>query len=141
MEVIIGGKKKATTRNTYTQLPITPQIQALQGMVRQETDPSIPYQYAQRRQDLSNSYMNPLGAYTSSAVRDAASRVASDTLSMDEAEAVKDSRYQNKQAEFNRQAVIAGLTQPVNTSSTATQSGGGLLGAIGSAAGFGASLL
>lgn len=114
------GKKKTQT-NTYQQLPVTPQVQQLQTMVNRGSDPSIPYAYAQRRQDVQNSYQNPLGAYTTPAVKDASERVANERLSMDEAAAIAASNYNAQQQAFGQQATVAGLTQPVMTSSTTSQ--------------------
>lgn len=135
----MGKGPKTTSTNTYTQLPVTPQVTQLQGMVAQGSDPSIPFSYAQRREDINNSFQNPLGAYTSPAVRDASHRVANERMSIDEAEAVKASKFQGDQAAFNRQSTVAGLTQPVQTSGTQTTNPGwgqtvGTIANVGAAA-------
>lgn len=121
---IIGKGPKTTQTNTYTQLPVTPQVTQLQSMASQGSDPSIPFAYAQRREDINNSFQNPLGAYTSPAVRDASHRVANERMSIDESEAVKASKFNTDQANFGRQATVAGLTQPVQTSGTSTTNPG-----------------
>ena len=124
--------------------PTTQAVTNLQGMVQQGSDPSIPYHYAQKRADVSNTYRNPLGAYTSSATRDAADRVTGQRMSMDEAEAIKASNYLSQQGNFDRQSVVAQLTQPqmVQTGSSGTQSHNPGIGSyISSGAGIAASLI
>jgi hypothetical protein len=130
------GKKKTTTQqqqtNTYQYLtpPTTPAVTELQGMVQKGSDPSIPFHFAQQREDLANSYMNPLGAATSPAVRDAANRVAGQRLGMAEQEAIKASNFNANNQAFGQQSTIAGLTSPQlvqtggTSSGTQTQSGG-----------------
>ena len=151
------GKKKTTTtqtsNNTYgwQTPPTTPAVQELQTMVQKGSDPSIPYFFAQQREDLDNSFQNPLGAYTTSAVRDAASRTANERFGMAQSEAIKASNYSSNNQAFGQQSTIAGLTSPqlVQTggtqSGTQVQSGGfwsGLLtNAIGAGAQVGAAAL
>ena len=139
----MSHKQKQETQNTYgSPTPFhSPATDALQGMVHQGSDPSIPYSYAQRRQDQQNTYRNPLGAYTSSAVRDAENRVANEQGSMDEQQAVQRSRFQQQQAEFNRQLAVAGATMPFQTGGTTTQSQSLLPGLISAGAGIGQAAL
>jgi len=144
------SKKKSTQQSTtsygWQTPPSTPATTALQGMVDTGPDPSIGYNYAQRREDYNNSFQNPLGAQTSSAVRDAATRVGGQRMSQDENNAMQSSRFANNEAKFGRQATVAGLTAPQLTSTgssgNATQSTpfnwGGL---ISSGASMGASAL
>jgi len=69
-------------------------------------------QYARAEQDLSRSYNNPLGAFTSADVRDKSMRSQKldmqQSLGMDLANA----EQQNADARFNRQATVAGLAAP-----------------------------
>lgn len=144
MEGILGKGPKQTQTNTFSQ--ITPQAtQAttnLQGMVNQGTDPSIPYHYAQQREDVNQSFQSPLGAYTTPAVRDAANRVTSERLGMEEAQATQASKFLGDQAAFDRQAAVAGFTQPqiVNSGGT-SQSSPGWGQSVSGAAQFGMGLL
>lgn len=113
-------------------------------MVQIGSDPSIPYEYAQRREDFNNSFANPLGAYTSPAVRDAANRVAGERMAMDEAEAIKQSRFLASQAAFDRQGAVVNATMPFQTggASTGVQSYNPGIGSyIGQGAGIAASLI
>lgn len=105
------------------QPPDTPATTALQGMVKQGSDPSIPYAFAQRRQDVANSFQNPLGAYTTPAVRDAANRVTGEKLAMDESTAMQASKLAGDEAAFGRQATVAGLTSPRLVQTGGTSSG------------------
>jgi hypothetical protein len=75
-------------------------------------DPSIPYAYASAREKLNNSYNNPLGAYTSPAVRDAVARSAGKGLDMQEQAASESSRRAAQDTAFGQQSYIAQLTDP-----------------------------
>jgi hypothetical protein len=110
----MSSKKKSTQTNTYgwQTPPSTPATQQLQSMVQQGPDPSIRYAMATGRENLENSYQNPLGAATSPAVRDAANRVAGQRYGMLENQAIQESNFNNNQANFGRQSVVAGLQQP-----------------------------
>lgn len=69
-------------------------------------------QYARAEQELSRSYNNPMGAFTSADVRDKSMRSQKldmqQSLGMDLANA----EQQNADARFNRQATVAGLAAP-----------------------------
>lgn len=125
------GKRKTTTtqQNTYGHIdtPITPQMQALQAM-KAKADPNIPYYAATERKRLENSYSNPFGSYTPPAVQEALRRNTSQGLAQQEAQAMAESQFNADNANFNRQAMVAQMTQPkfVQTggTSTQTQSGG-----------------
>ncbi len=129
----MGKKKNITTQeNTYGHVdtPITPQIKALEAM-KAKTDSSIPFNFSARRENLDNSYRNPLGSYTSPAVREAMQRNAGAGLAMQEAQAVQNSQYAADNTNFDRQALLAQMTTPkfVQTGGTSTQTqSGGLLG-------------
>jgi hypothetical protein len=122
---IMGSKKKTTTQsNTFAYQPgaQSADIDALRGL-KAKADTSIPYQYARMRERQDNSYANPLGAYTSPAVRDAVSRNAGQGLAMDEAQAVRSSQQNADNINYGRQAGIAGMTAPqlVQTGGTQVQ--------------------
>jgi len=138
------SKQKSTQNSTSTYTALnnnTPATDKLQTMVQQGSDPSIPYSYAQRREDYNNTFQNPLGAATSPAVRDAANRVGGMRMSQDENNAIQTSNYRNNQAGFDRQATVAGLTAPqyAQTGSTgsSTQSSFNPMSIIGAGASLG----
>lgn len=124
--VIQMGSKKKTTTNTNTYgwqaSPGSADIDALRGM-KAKADTNIPYLYARMREKLGNSYNNPMGAYTSPAVRDAVSRNAGQGLALDEAQAVRASQQQADNVNYGRQAGVAAMTAPqlVQTGGTQVQ--------------------
>lgn len=132
---VIGKKKTVQeTKNNYEYktAPETKDITALREL-KATVDPSISYNYAQRRNDLASSFKNPLGGYTTPAVRDAAIRAGNAALSQDESQAVQASQYNADNANYARQAGLAAATAPqlVQTGGTQTQTqSGGLLGNI-----------
>lgn len=137
------GKKKTTQTNTYSHVapPETADVSALRNM-KATADPSIPFQYAKMKQSMENSYRNPLGSATNPATMEAMSRATSQGLAQDQAQAQRESQFQADQANYNRQAAIAGMTAPqlVQTGGTQTQSGGFWSGLLQQGIGAGASL-
>lgn len=137
------GKKKVTQTNTHSYMapPKTPEVAKLETM-KAVADPSISYQYGKQRNAYMNSWNNPLGAASSAASRDAAARVTNQALAQDEGQALEQSQYNADNANFGRQATVAGFTQPnlVQTGGTQTQSGGFWSGLAQSAIGAGAQL-
>jgi hypothetical protein len=69
-------------------------------------------QYARAEQNLTRSYQNPLGAYTTNDVRDKSLRSQRQDLSQNLGMDLSDAAQQNAQGTFNRQATVAGLTAP-----------------------------
>lgn len=115
--------KQKTTSTYSSPAPFhSPATDQLQTMVHQGSDPTIPYAYAQKREDAQNSFNSPLGAYTTPAVRDAASRVSNERLGMEENAAIQGSNFRNQNAEFQRQLGVVGATQPLQTGATQSQS-------------------
>ena len=121
----MGSKKTTTQTNTpgWSAPPTTADVESLRGMVGGgDYATPIRNQYARAEQDLSRSYNNPMGAYTSADVRDKSMRSQKldmqQSLGMDLANAAQ----QNADAKFNRQATVAGMTSPqfYNASSKTT---------------------
>lgn len=108
--------KKTKTTNTpgWSAPPATQATTNLQAMVDQGVDYATPIRnaYGRSEQSLNRSYNNPLGAYTTADVRDKSMRAQKkdlyQNLGIDLANAAQD----NAQGKFNRQATVAGLTQP-----------------------------
>jgi len=120
------NKAKEVQTNTpgWSAPPTTADVESLRGMVNGgDYATPIRNQYARAEQDLSRSYNNPLGAYTSADVRDKSMRSQKldmqQSLGMDLADAAQE----NANAKFNRQATVAGLTSPqfYNAKSTSSQ--------------------
>lgn len=130
----MGSKTKNTTNQTQTQnstmtygtgpAPDSADIRNLRGMVANpnEIDPRIAFNSAATRRDFNNSFMNPLGAYTTPAVRDAANRNFGRMLNMQEGVAAQGSVRDAQERAFQQQSYLAGLTAPpvVQTSGSST---------------------
>lgn len=159
----LGSKTKSTSNQTqsgsttasygWQDHPETADVATLRGMVAPVTpDPGIAYSFGQQRNALNNTYRNPLGAYTSPAVRDAANRSAGQGFAQAERVASESSRRQAQDQAFGQQSYIAQLTDPrlVQTGGTSqgTSSGTqtqtynpGIGSYISQAAGIGVGLL
>lgn len=134
------NKSRQTNQVAWSAPPATADITKLQGMADTSYDYATPLrnQYARAEQQLSRSYNNPLGAYTTADVRDktknAQNQAMSQNLGMDLANAAQ----QSNAARFGQQATVAGLTAPrmYNSSSSQPFTGGdalniGIQGALG----------
>jgi len=140
----MGSKNTEIQQNTpgWSAPPGTADISTLRGMVPGgDFATPIRNQYARAEQDLSRSYNNPMGAFTSPDVRDKAMRSQKldmqQSLGMDLANA----EQQNADARFNRQATVAGMTAPqfYNAQSKTTNPFGlwdGIRLGVGTAAGI-----
>jgi len=111
----MGSKNTEVQTNTpgWSVAPETADIGTLRGMVPGgDYKTPIRNQYARAEQDLSRSYNNPMGAFTSADVRDKSMRSQKldmqQSLGMDLANA----EQENANATFNRQATVSGLTAP-----------------------------
>jgi hypothetical protein len=141
------GKKKSTVeqKNTYTQIaPVrTAEVDALSKM-KAVADPSIPFAYGKMRQAQADSFNNPLGSATTPAVREASARATNQSLAQMEAQAQEESQFNADNANFGRQATVAGFTQPQTVQSggtqTTTQQGGFWGGLLQSAIGAGSNV-
>ena len=112
---ISTNKSKAVQTNTpgWSTAPETADIGALRGMVGGgDYQTPIRNQYARAEKQMSESYNNPLGAYTTADVRDKSIREQKldmqQSLGMD----LSNAAQQNADAKFNRQATVAGMTAP-----------------------------
>lgn len=120
------GKKKTTQTQTNTPgfatPPMTAATTALQGMVDKPVDYATPIrnQYARAKQNVSRSYNNPLGAYTTADVRDKSIRAQHSELDQNLGMALGEAAQQSSADQFNRQQAVAALTAPqfYNASST-----------------------
>lgn len=138
--IVASNKSKQTNQVAWSNPPDTVATTKLQGMVDQGVDYATPIrnQYARAEQQLSRSYNNPLGAYTTADVRDKSLRSQKMDLGQNLGMALSDAAQQNAQGQFSRQATVAGLTAPrmYNSSSSQPFTGGdalniGLQGAMG----------
>ncbi len=119
------NKSKTIQENTlgWSAPPETADVGTLRGMVNGgDYATPIRNQYARAEQDLSRSYNNPMGAFTSADVRDKSMRSQKldmqQSLGMDLADAAQE----NANARFNRQATVTGLTAPQSYNARSTNS-------------------
>lgn len=118
--------------------PETKDIEALRGM-KATIDPSISYNFANLRREYENSFNNPLGGYTTPHVRDQSVRANNERLSQAQSQAMQEGQYAADNANYGRQATVAGMTAPqmVQSGGTTTQSGGFWSGLLTTALGAG----
>ena len=109
-----SNKSAQTNTVAYATPPPTQATTNLQNMVNTGADYATPLrnQYARAEQDLSHSYNNPLGAYTTADVKDKSLRSQKLDLNQNLGMALSDAAQQNAQGQFQRQATVAGLTAP-----------------------------
>ena len=132
------GKQKAASQTTSTYNYAPPvqsaDIDALRTM-KASTNPSIPFEYAKRREMVDNEWSNPFGAAGSPAAQAAARRVTNNSLAQDEAQATAESQYNADQQNYARASGVAELTRPqlVQTAGTnnSQQWGSGLYSPLG----------
>jgi hypothetical protein len=144
----IGKKQKQTTtqNHTYMTPPPTAATTNLQSMVDSPVDYATPIRstYSRARKESDRSYDNPLGAFTTADVKDKSKRAANFNLSQSESMDLANAAQQSGADKFNRQATVAGLTNPqlVNSGSSSVTStpfnwGGLITGGIGAGASLG----
>lgn len=106
----------------WQQTPDSQDISALRGY-REQLDPSIAHGYARRQTNLRNSYQNPLGQYTTPAMRDAALRSQEGDLEQEYGQAQRVGHNDMQQRTGQRLSGLAGLTAPRLTQTGETSSG------------------
>ena len=109
---------------------------------RQDTaqvDPTIGYRVAQKEQQLNDSLVNPLGGYTTPAIRDAIRRSGQRELMQQGGEQAREGQYDVNRLNQSRNLALAGLTRGYDQTYSSTGTGKVVqsdpLGAIGSVAG------
>lgn len=145
---VIMGKKKTTQQqtqnynntNTYgwQQMPDTADIAALRDF-QFTADPSIGYTYGNARNQLANSFNNPLGGNYSPQMRDQIQRSGNADLAQREGQARSEANQGLQSLRFGQRAAVAGMSAPrlVQTGGSGTSSAngtttqsGGMLGDI-----------
>jgi len=110
-----------------------------------QIDPSIPYRFAHERTHLQDSFNNPLGQYTTPAIREATQRSAEGDLMQQEGQAMREGQYDVNNQMGAKQSYLAGLTAPRTSTSSGTGASSGtgssvytpsLLDSIGQVAGI-----
>ena len=90
-----------------------------------EGDPTIPYRFARARTDLNQSFDNPLGQYTTPAIREATQRAGEGELMQQEGQAMRESQYDVNAQTGAKNAYLASLTAPRTTTSSGTGNSSG----------------
>lgn len=88
-------------------------------------DPRVGYSFARTRRNLGETYNNPMGSYTTPALRDAMLRVNLEDVGQEEAQALREENYARQGLEYAKRADVAAMTQPrmVQQGSSGTSSG------------------
>lgn len=117
------GGFTGTTGYDWFQNPGSEDITALRGY-KEQIDPAISAQHSRRQTNLRSSYQNPLGQYTTPAMRDAALRSQEGELEQDYGQAQRNAYSDQQGRTGQRMAGLAALTAPVQqqTSSAGTTS-------------------
>jgi hypothetical protein len=135
----MGGRKQTQTQNTtQTQNQafnnantygwMTPPDTEDIGRMRDfefTADPRVGYSFARTRRNIGDTYANPMGSYTTPALRDAMMRVNLEDIGQEEAQALREENYARQGLDYARRADVAAMTQPrmVQTGGSGTSSG------------------
>jgi len=146
----MSSKKKQETKNTYEYMapPVTQELTTAKNVsadLRGQINPRIRAQFAGARQEVDDQFVNPMGQFTTQAVRDATKRAGKQSLSQQENQALNEADYMTNATDFERQMALAGITTPslVQTggTTTTTESGGVLKSILGGAMSIGGAAL
>jgi hypothetical protein len=131
----MGGSKTRTNQSTsfnntnaygWQPTPETPGSNAVRDFTF-NADPHIGYSYSHARQDLTDSYKNPIGGFYSPNMRDSQLRAGLSTLAQQEAEAQSEANQQLQGQRFGQAVTYASLTAPrltqTGSSGTGSQQG------------------
>lgn len=108
------GSNRSTNQYGWQHTPDTEDIVSLRGY-RETVDPSIDAAHSRRSTNLRNSFMNPLGANTTSAIRDATQRSLEGEMEQDYGQARRQAWNDAQQRTGQRLTGLAGLTAPTLT--------------------------
>lgn len=115
-------QQQFTNQYGWEQMPDSQDIAALRGY-REQVDPSIGASYSRRQTNLRSSYQNPLGAYTTPAMRDAALRSQEGELEQEYGQAQRQGYNDIQGRTGQRLAGLASLTAPNMVQSGGSSSG------------------
>lgn len=100
-----------TNRYGWEQNPGSADIHELRGY-NEEIDPSIDASYARRQSNLKSRFMNPLGQYTTPAMKDAIQQSQEGEMEQDYGQARRQAWNDKQQRTGQRLAGLAALTAP-----------------------------
>lgn len=118
---------KATTENEYKWMQ-KPGWEELDDFKKwnPQSDPTIPFNFANQRNDLERSFIAPTGSYQTPELREQQMRSGIQEIGQNEAMARRADRYDQNQLKMGQLGQIAGLKAPelVNNKQTQRQGGG-----------------
>lgn len=123
-----------TNQYGFEQMPDSEDIKALRGY-KEQIDPSIAHSYSRRQTNLKNSFNNPLGQYTTPAMRDATQRSHEGELEQEYGQAQRQGYSDMQGRTGQRLAGLAGLTAPTMVQTGGSSSGSGTYSGTGSSTG------
>jgi len=141
------SKPKQVTTSTNTWGKWTPDKEEIAPIkdYKFADDPSIGYRYGKARRDIEEGMDNPLGPYTTPEMREQSKRSRLNELTQSEGQERADESYRKNMLQYQNLLDYVDRTksQPLQTGSTQTATGGGGLGSsiIGGAASVGSALL
>src|SRR5687768_17165860 len=113
----MGGKKQTQTQNTtqsqnqtnafgWMTPPDTADISAMRDF-QFTADPRVGYSFARTRRNIGDTYANPMGSYTTPALRDAMLRVNLEDIGQEEGQALREENYARQGLEYAKRADVA----------------------------------
>lgn len=117
-----SNQQNFTNQYGWEQNPGSEDITALRGY-REQLDPSIAHNYSRRQSNLRNSFQNPLGQYTTPAMRDATLRSHEGELEQEYGQAQREGYSDMQRRTGQRLTGLASLTAPNMVSTGGSQTG------------------
>lgn len=126
------SKKTKTNQNTtstygWQSPPDTAETTALQNDINQgeSADPSIQYDYANRKKNLNQSLASPFGANYSPETSEAMKYARGSEIDTEHGQALQEDSFRRKQSRFNKLYALAGIKAP-----RMVQTGGTMQGSV-----------
>lgn len=139
------SSSSSTTSNSYGYQPgaQSADINALRSH-RFQVDPSIGFRLGEKERQLSDSFQNPTGGYTTPQIKDAIMRSQRRGLMQDASQATREGQFDVNKLDFSRNLAVADMTKPVLTQTGSSSQGQGQVtqsqSPWGTVAGIGASV-
>ena len=107
-------------------MPDTPDIvRAREDTAR--VDPSIGFRLAEKERQLSDSFQNPTGGYTTPQIRDAIMRGERRELGQQAGQQAREGAFDVNRLNQSKNLALAGMTRPILTQTGSTSSGTGTI--------------
>lgn len=125
------GGQKATTENEYKWMQ-KPGWEELDDFKKwnPQSDPTIPFNFANQRNDLERSFVAPTGSYQTPELREQQMRSGIEQIGQNEAMARRADQYDQNQLKMGQLGQIAGMKAPELVNNKQTQKQGGGWGSI-----------